>query len=266
MSATIKNKKAALDKEAKKPGKLLFEGVSLHEQRLLRYREYMNEREQNREKEVERLIDWMESAPTNKLASVLAYAISMDKDDAPEADRLDGAGLESDKSSNKSTPSSSLKADFFKFSIPGDASPDRVEDVRQRVSALGGTFDEVTSSGSSGAEPSTDTLPIQTPPLWAERTTGRDVSPVDWIKMHYGRMREDGSWEAMGLTRKTIGQIDWSLYLALATWIKRHPEDAFDTPPSRKTRATDKEEALHRRLETERSASKRYRHRKMSNS
>ena len=28
----------------------------------------------------------------------------------------------------------------------------------------------------------------QDSPAMAERTTGREVTPVDWIKMHYGRM------------------------------------------------------------------------------
>lgn len=83
------------------------------------------------------------------------------------------------------------------------------------------------------------------PPLWAERTTGRDVSPMDWVKMHYGNKNPD-SWEAKGLKRSDLKH-DRPLYLAIAKWLARHPEDDFD-PESRRTlmRYTDPEEAVAR--------------------
>lgn len=70
--------------------------------------------------------------------------------------------------------------------------------------------------------------PIDGPPLWAERTTGREVSPVDWIKLHYGN-KDKENWDAMGLTRADL-RLDMPLYLALAKWLKRNPEEAGFLP------------------------------------
>jgi len=108
------------------------------------------------------------------------------------------------------------------------------------------------------ASPTPASRPADAPPLWAERTTGREMSPVGWIKMHYGN-RDPDNWQAMGLTRKKLGDLDYPLYLAFAKWIKRYPADNFDSPALSRPRATSKEEALQRRLDGERQASQRYR-------
>jgi len=60
--------------------------------------------------------------------------------------------------------------------------------------------------------------PADTPPLWAERTTGREVSPLDWIKMHYGPWLQRGI-----LSRPLLGKLDPALYEAHAKWSKRNP-------------------------------------------
>jgi hypothetical protein len=95
------------------------------------------------------------------------------------------------------------------------------------------------------AEPASGPCPADAPPLWAERTTGREVSPMDWVKMHYGN-RNPENWEANGLKRSDL-QHDKPLYLAIAKWLTRHPEDDFD-PESRRTviRYTDPVEAVAR--------------------
>lgn len=64
-------------------------------------------------------------------------------------------------------------------------------------------------------------------PLWKNRTTGRDVSPADWIRMHYGREAEDGTWDADGLTRAEIKQVDPELYNAYSQQVRRNPETAI---------------------------------------
>ncbi len=117
------------------------------------------------------------------------------------------------------------------------------------------SFAQAASGNARGA----DTRPADAPPLWAERKTGREVSPVDWIKMHYGRTLEDGSWDPMGLSRKTISNLDHPLYQALATWLVRHPDDAFDTPPARRPRAKTPDEAVARRVQVSREAQARFR-------
>lgn len=115
-----------------------------------------------------------------------------------------------------------------------------------------------TDLDTSKAAPTTPPRPADAPPLWVERTTGREVSPALWIKMHYGNKDPD-NWDALGLTRKKLGGLDYPLYIAFAKWIKRYPADNFDSPALSRPRATSKEEALQRRLDVERKASERYR-------
>ena len=131
----------------------------------------------------------------------------------------------------------------------------------------GATFSFSQAATDAGAPASTPVLasrPADAPPLWAERTTGREVSPVDWIRKFYGN-KDPINWDPMGLTRKKLGGLDYPLYLAFAKWIKRYPADNFDSPALSRPRATSKEEALQRRLDVERQASQRYREAKMSN-
>ncbi len=73
-------------------------------------------------------------------------------------------------------------------------------------------------------------LPKVAPTNWVERTTGRDVSPVAFIKMHYGITDSDGNWDSLGLTRKHLNKIDPELSSAYASWVRpgRHPEDALE--------------------------------------
>jgi len=102
-------------------------------------------------------------------------------------------------------------------------------------------------------------------PQWSDRTTGREVSPADWIRMHYGTTLESGEWDPQGLKRADLKDIDFPLYQSFAKWIERHPEDAFDSPPSRKPRHKTKAEALDARRASEQKASKRYRQKLSSN-
>lgn len=99
--------------------------------------------------------------------------------------------------------------------------------------------------------PSSESL--KTVPQWAERTTGREVTPVDWIKMHYGRMI-DGEWDPDGLTQADIGRSDPKLYHAYIARIRRLPEENLGLPVEPRTQAMNPEEAL----EMKRKASRDY--------
>lgn len=70
------------------------------------------------------------------------------------------------------------------------------------------------------------------PPLWADRTTGREVSPADFIKLHYGKMNSDGSWNNLGLSRSQLQYLDLPLYNAYAQQVRRNPKAAIPELPS----------------------------------
>lgn len=90
-------------------------------------------------------------------------------------------------------------------------------------------------------------------PLWADRTPNRQVTPVDFIKTHYGRWVND-RWDSQGLTRAQLRQNDPKLYQAFNTQISRLrkkdqpiPEDMLPLLETT-TEALDKlleEESLH---------------------
>ena len=90
--------------------------------------------------------------------------------------------------------------------------------------------------------PSADeNLPLLAPALWEERTTGREVSPADFIRQHYAQ------WLGNGLTRAHIGKLDEKLYVAYARQISRTPEKALAELPSEpRQKRDDPEEALER--------------------
>ena len=93
----------------------------------------------------------------------------------------------------------------------------------------------------SRVSPENASLPTEAPALWAERTSGREVSPSDFIRLHYG------AWIENGLTRAHIKTLDEPLYNAFAQWIRRHPEDDFDPDAKRKRQPyKDPEEAVDR--------------------
>ena len=63
-----------------------------------------------------------------------------------------------------------------------------------------------------------ENLPKTAPALWSERTTGREVSPADFIKEHYA------PWLGNGLTRAHLAKIDKPLYSAYSKQIERNPD------------------------------------------
>lgn len=90
-------------------------------------------------------------------------------------------------------------------------------------------------------------------PQWADRTTGREVTPIDWIKIHYGRM-VDGEWNSNGLTQADISRSDRKLYDAYIARIRRLPEEDLELPKTPKPRIADADSNLEHRRAMRRAA------------
>lgn len=98
-----------------------------------------------------------------------------------------------------------------------------------------------------------DDLPVTAPALWENRTTGRKVSPAEFIRAHYA------PWLGQGLTRAHIGQIDKKLYEAYAQQIKRNPDEAIhDLPSEERVKVDDPAQALERAREKARERKKKH--------
>ena len=84
-------------------------------------------------------------------------------------------------------------------------------------------------------------LPLIAPALWEERSSGREVSPADFVRIHYE------PWLGNGLTRAHLGKLDEKLYAAYARQISRSPDKALKELPSEpRQKRVDPEEALQR--------------------
>lgn len=88
-------------------------------------------------------------------------------------------------------------------------------------------------------------------PLWSERTTGREVTPIDWIKMHYGRWDGD-EWYADGLTQADISGSDRKLYHAYIARTRRLPEENLNLPKESRSIEPDPQKALEKRRQAAR--------------
>lgn len=102
---------------------------------------------------------------------------------------------------------------------------DRIVKVMTK-SGLSEKFDNAVSDDKPDLPP----FPTNAPELWVERTTGREVTPVDFIKKHYGVWVHKDVPPEYRLPRNSLGKLDPKLYSAYASWIGRHPEDDFGLP------------------------------------
>lgn len=102
-----------------------------------------------------------------------------------------------------------------------------------------------------------NTRPMPTVPQWGDRTTGREVSAVDWIRMHYGTTNKKGDWNSGGLTTADINKSDRKLYLAYLQRIKNHPEEDLGLPTQQRAKVANPADELER----QRAAKRRYYHR-----
>lgn len=99
--------------------------------------------------------------------------------------------------------------------------------------------------------------------LWADRTTGREVTPIDWIKMHYGRI-VNGEWESDGLTQADISRSDRKLYDAYIARIRRSPEEDLGLPTEPREKITDAEKALERKRKADRAYARQRREQRLA--
>lgn len=65
--------------------------------------------------------------------------------------------------------------------------------------------------------------PGKAPELWSNRTSGREVSPADFVKSVYHDWLET-------ISLRYLGHVDPALYNAYNVWINRHPEDDLKLP------------------------------------
>lgn len=107
---------------------------------------------------------------------------------------------------------------FYLNKYPGNLSKLALKDAF--FSALKEADLQVEHHAPSLAKP----IPAVAPALWAERTTGREVSPVDFIKQHYGE------WIGGGLALADIRRLDPKLYQAYATFVSRDPSRDLKLP------------------------------------
>jgi len=124
----------------------------------------------------------------------------------------------------------SARIEFLKQMYPGLQQVD-AERIDKHASTLGEKF-----SGAATKNDGND-LPVIAPALWSDRTTGREVSPIDFIRKYYEK------WLGNGLTRNLLRQLDRELYQAFSAQISRMrrngkavPQDILpltDTPQER---------------------------------
>lgn len=153
----------------------------------------------------------------------------------------------------------SLEKRDFVIQFLKDAKPETLEKFFNLAVEEAGTIP--TDLDTSKSAPTTPPRPADAPPLWAERTTGREVSPVAWIRMHYGNKDPD-NWDAMGLTSSDLRQSDRALYQAYASWISRKPSDGLDLPKLTSITFDDPVEHLEHKRKVQRLAAARYRAKK----
>jgi hypothetical protein len=92
--------------------------------------------------------------------------------------------------------------------------------------ALAQTFDKAATE----ERPDVPDFPTVAPALWAERTSGREVTPIDFIKKHYGAWVDNEIPPEFRLPRNLLGKLDSKLSSAYATWIGRHPKENLELP------------------------------------
>lgn len=93
-------------------------------------------------------------------------------------------------------------------------------------------------------------------PQWAGRKTGREVTPIDWIKMHYGHMVDD-EWDSQGLTQADLSRSDRKLYDAYIARIRRLPKEDLGLPKEPRNKIIDAEKALERKRKLDRTYARR---------
>ena len=154
-----------------------------------------------------------------------------------------------------------LIGEFQKYGFPPDAAENAVNNLAQAFEEACIVFawhrlqDAQITQERTVDEPTE--VPSKAPALWAQRTTGREVSPVDWIKKHYGRWVK-GKWDRDGLELADINRADRPLYSAYIQRIRRNPEEDLGLPVEPRAKYADPVKTL----EMKRAANRDYMRRK----
>lgn len=90
-------------------------------------------------------------------------------------------------------------------------------------------------------------------PKWADRASGREVTPVDFIKTHYGRWDGD-QWSPDGLTRADLRRADLDLYNAYVARIRHHPKEDLGLETQKRKEITDPSAYLEKKRASQRIA------------
>lgn len=153
---------------------------------------------------------------------------------------------------------------IIKIEFKTPPSPTELEKVEALTRSLGVTFTIASIPTAPPAELTTPLevpkLPNGEPALWAKRTSGREVSPVDFIRKHYGDVCENGSWiPKKGLTRDILSCLDSALLSSYDKAVLRHPDRALPgLKPEERVRVTDPMQNLERRKQLARNRQARY--------
>lgn len=154
---------------------------------------------------------------------------------------------------------------IIKIEFATSPTPTELKKVEALTRSLGATF--TIASIPTASPPAKLTTPLEVPKLpngepalWAKRTSGREVSPVDFIRKHYGDVCENGSWiPKKGLTRDILSCLDSALLSAYDKAVLRHPDRALPgLKPEERVRVTNPMQNLERRKQLARNRQARY--------
>lgn len=159
----------------------------------------------------------------------------------PQREYNENTGLKGDDSTPLKEFLPDYKPDeFFSFvaqSAKAGDKKDIAEAMRRLKPELFAAFQEA-KSAQAAPQGATQNLPTVAPALWEERTSGREVSPADFIREHYA------PWLGNGLTRAHIGKLDEKLYTAYAQQIRRNPDQAVQRLISQEHKASGSAEEI----------------------
>ncbi len=98
-----------------------------------------------------------------------------------------------------------------------------------------------------------DGMPLRAPELWKDRKTGREVTPVDFIRKYYGPWLGGGGSGAC-LSRAVLHRLDLPLYNAYVARIRRQPTEDLKLPTEARETISDPAQAMERRRRLQRDA------------
>ena len=159
----------------------------------------------------------------------------------PKREYNNGIGLKGDDSTPLKEFLPDYKPDEFFRYVAQNANAGVQKDIAEAMRQLNpDLFEAFQNANLATAAPGQlpDGVPQVAPELWEHRTTGRKVSPADFIREHYA------PWLGGELTRAHIGKLDEKLYTAYAQQIRRNPDQAVQRLISQEHKASGSAEEI----------------------